>query len=194
MKNQEIWKDIKKYEGYYQISNLGNVKRLPRYVNNRHGNKSVLKEIILKTKINKYGYCTINLSANSNKTFYIHRLIALSFIPNTENKPYINHKNGIKTDNRICNLEWVTSSENHLHAYRELGKIAYMCGKTGGKHPKSKRVSQISKRGKIIKEYGSMREAQRLTGINHRLISRVCLGGRKTSGGFIWKFSCNGKS
>lgn len=115
----EIWKNIEGYEGYYQISNLGNIKSLSRFRKNGKKEKEgyIKKEIILKTHISKTGYYVVDLKRNGiRKTFKIHRLIALHFIDNPFNKNYINHKNGIKTDNSIENLEWCTIKENNKHA------------------------------------------------------------------------------
>jgi len=108
----EIWKDIKGYEGLYQISNLGNVKSLNNY--KRKENKILSNRPSSK----KIWYLSVTLhNRGNNKGYLIHRLIALHFIPNPENKKMINHKNGIKNDNRIENLEWVTCKENIQHAY-----------------------------------------------------------------------------
>jgi hypothetical protein len=111
----EIFKDIIGYEGIYQISNLGNVKRL--YKKNPNG-------IILKQIDNGAGYLKVGLSKNNKeKKLYVHRLLAQYFIDNPNNYPCINHINGIKNDNRIENLEWCTYSENEKHSHRVLGKV-----------------------------------------------------------------------
>lgn len=164
---KEIWEDIEDYEGSYQISNMGIVKSLKR--------KWVPKDHIVKQTLNSWGYLQINLSGRVTKTVSIHRLVALSFLLNPDNKGTVNHKNGIKTDNRLSNLEWNTLSENHLHAY-----------KTGLKIGKS--VLQYSLDEKLIAEYDFQKEAAIITGIDTCCISSACIGRSKTAGGFIWRF------
>jgi len=110
----EKWKDIKGYEGLYQVSNLGNVKSLDRIIWNGH-TKHLHKGRIMKPKGNRYKDVILCKEGKSKK-YYVHRLVAIEFISNTENKPQVNHINGIKEDNRIDNLEWVTASENGKHA------------------------------------------------------------------------------
>lgn len=117
MDNQEIWKDIPEYEGIYQVSNLGRVKSLSRNRKNWVSKFSTLKERILKQQILN-GYYHVRLCIDKQyKTCLVHRLVATAFLENIENKPQVNHKNGVKTDNKVSNLEWVTKSENQNHAY-----------------------------------------------------------------------------
>lgn len=112
----EVWKDIKGYEGLYQVSNMGRVKSLKRKSRNLNNEE----DRILKHAVNKFGYCHFSLSKfNESKTMTMHRVVAKYFIPNPKNKPCVNHINGIKTDNKVENLEWVTYSENMKHAYKK---------------------------------------------------------------------------
>ena len=118
--NKEIWKDIKGYEGLYQVSNLGRVKALDRYkINN--GGKHLVKEHIMKP--NTHGTCDYHrvglIDNNGTRKYHtIHKLVATAFIENNNNHKEINHKDGNKQNNSVENLEWVTPSENILHAYR----------------------------------------------------------------------------
>jgi hypothetical protein len=111
----EIWKDIEGYEGYYQISSFGRVKSLSRNIFNGHG-YYISKEKILRITVEITNYTSVGLSINNKrKGKLVHRLVALNFIPNLFNKPQINHKNSIKNDNNINNLEWVSALENNCH-------------------------------------------------------------------------------
>ena len=119
MDNLEIWKDIPEYEGLYQVSNFGNVKSLARRNKNR-----VNQEKLMKLKLNSSGYYQVWLCKNNhNKGFFVHRLVALVFIPNENNLPEVNHIDAIKTNNIISNLEWCSHVDNMKHA-NKLGLIS----------------------------------------------------------------------
>lgn len=130
---KEIFKDIKGYEGLYQISNFGNVKSFIKYKGTN--------ERILKMRANNRGYFYVCLhKKGGQKYFTAHRLAALTFIPNPSNKRTVNHINGVKTDNRLFNLEWNTDSENISHAYRSgLKNSSFPIGE---KHHSSKHTSK----------------------------------------------------
>lgn len=135
-------RNIPGYEKIYEIDMCGNVYSVPR-------NGTTCNYKIKKPFIKKEGYVSIVLNNKGKKHFYIHRLVAQVFIPNPKNRPCVNHKNGIKTDNCVENLEWCTYSENHKHAY----KINLM--KKGEKHHGSKltkkQVLEIRKKYKLYK-------------------------------------------
>ena len=191
---QEIWKDIKNYEGLYQISNLGKIKSLERKVKNQKGNRTV-KEIILKCSEGK-SYVQVTLSKKNNyKTKLVHRLVAEAFIPNPNNLSEVNHIDGNKHNNNVNNLEWVSRYDNMQHA-KKLGLIntlkgnkSYWYNKYGIEHSRSKKIVQIEKNNKkVIKIWNSLADVKRELGIHQSNICKCCEGKRKTTGGYIWKY------
>lgn len=152
----QIWKAIPGYEGQYEISNSGLVMRIY---------KNKVKSKILSTRINNCGYVEVRLSKNSKTiTKFIHNLLAQTFIPNVNNRLEVNHINGIKTDNHLSNLEWVTHSENMIHAYKSclLKKLS---------KPVIDRCND--------KEYQSAKEASLIYGINYYTLKNYLNGFRK---------------
>ena len=157
---QEIWKDIPGYEGLYQVSNLGRVKSFPRI-----GTKSN-KEYILKIQKYKTGYLYVNLCKNNKRRKWkIHILVALTFIPNNENKKYINHKDENKQNNCVENLEWCTQDYNN-------------------KYSKGKKVNQYDDKGNIIKTWSSVREIAEAMNFNRMVFTKMLKKGNKN-----WRYA-----
>ena len=127
---EEIWKDVIGYEGLYQVSSLGRVKGLEKKVT-RSNRIHSLKERMLDPYVGFHGYKMFNLVGNGKtRSVALHRIITETFIPNPENKRTINHKNKVKIDNRIENLEWCSDRENVSHAVKDKKKHSKYIGVT----------------------------------------------------------------
>ncbi len=182
----EIWKDLAGFEEYYKISNTGRIIRKERYA--KWGNRdsyTYIKEKELKYTHDKDGYLKTSFRINGEK-FYkrVHILVAQTFIENPNSFPVVNHKNGIKDDNRVDNLEWVTVSYNTRHAFDVLGRK----GHNGGMN---KRIRKIDKDTKIIiNVYNSIKEASIDIGVTQTAITQSMKRKNGTCGGFIWEL-CN---
>ena len=178
---EEQWKTVKDYEGIYECSNYGEVKSLERLDNRgRH-----LKEKSLKTQKNRKGYLYVTLSKNGvKKPIYINRLVYSTFVGDIPDRLEVNHIDENKENNRVENLNLMTSKENNNWGTHNKKIAAALTN-----HPQmSKSVEAIDKAtGKVVYVFPSTKEAQR-QGFNRSTVSQCCNGKRKSHGGFIWRY------
>lgn len=176
----EIWKDIPGYKGYYQASTFGRIKGLKRTCVSKKDLRLV-PEKILAQKFDKYGYLCLHLSKNNIRQYVtVHRLVALTFHPNLYDKPEVNHKDCVKSNNYYLNLEWSTTSENQVHAV-ENNLINY--------NPVKKKIIQMNIEGDELKIWDAIEYAANFYKINPENISRVCSGKRVSAAGYKWRFA-----
>ncbi len=180
----EEWKDIKGYEGRYQVSNLGRVKALRRTVSghNQYGEWTRTEpEQIMAQKLQNTDRLQVGLrdAEGKRKTFYVYRLVAEAFVPNPDNLPTVNHKNEDHHDNRAENLEWMTKAENnrygtHIQRCREALRMS---------------VEMLTDEGQHVAYFDSMSEAAEKSGCPLSSIHRCCYGRQETTNGYRFKFT-----
>ena len=170
---EEEWRDIKDYEGKYQVSNLGRVKSLNYHRDNR--------EQILNTNSDRYGYLKVILYKNGKgKSYTIHKLVAEAFIPNPNNYPIINHKDENKQNNRVDNLEWCTYQYNNTYGTR-LERASKKI--SGAKSSTARKVECIT----TGIQFKTIKEASKYYKISNTHIGQCCKGERKSAGKYMGK-------
>lgn len=177
MKEKEIWKDVKDYEGYYMVSNMGRVKSLERMKWNGRGYQKI-PERIMKPQKNSKGYLQLQLSKDGKaKEYLVHQLVATAFCDNQMGYNEVNHIDEDKENNCADNLEFCSRSYNCNYGTRNQ-KL-------------SKPVLGINKINGLILEFSSIMEAERETGITNQNICACCNGKRNSAGGFYWMYKNN---
>lgn len=181
LKNEEF-RDIKGYEGLYQVSNYGRVKTIKiRNSVNIHNQTKILKQCE-----SKFGYYIVNLS---NKSQRVHRLVALTFIPNLKNYYCVNHIDGNKHNNKIDNLEWCTSSYNNYEAYRLGLKQGSFKNKYGKNNPNSKKIIRYDLYKNKIDEWYGTGDIKRKLGYSPISILNCCKGKSISAYGYLWSYA-----
>lgn len=193
--NNEIWKDIPEFEGYYQISTFGRCQSLGRTITQKNGIVKYINGKVKSAISHNSGYLQYSISKDGIvKKFLAHRLVALAFIPNPDNKETVNHKNGDKEDNNKSNLEWSDYSENNSHSYNVLNNVGgskNQLGNKGIKHHLAIQICQLDLDGKLIYEYESLREIDLETNFSRHHVSKCCKGEIQSYDGYKWEFKNN---
>lgn len=172
----EVWKDIRGYEGFYQVSNYGRVRSITRTFKRKDGLVKTFQERVLKQGTNPNGYKYVNLSKGSGVyCARVHRLVAQAFLNNERNLPCINHKDEDKENNHVNNLEWCSYRYNNTYNNKHLSRAT--------------KVLQYSQDGEFIKAYISVSEAEKTVIGKRSNISACCSGKIKSCGGYVWKYA-----
>lgn len=167
----EEWKSIDGFEGFYEVSNFGNVRSL-------NWNTREVKN--LSPFMQNRGYLQVRLSdGKTYKAFMVHRLVAAAFVDGYSENMVVNHINERKTDNRACNLEWVTQSENTLYSMPSRSK----------RKPRAVEIIQLSATGNELRRFSNFIEIQKEFGFDLSSIRGCCKGQRKTAYGYKWRYA-----
>lgn len=194
----KFWRSINKYEGYYEVSNMGEIRSLNRTILAFNGGSKKIESVrrigkLLKQSKTSGGYLIINLWKDGRMvTRYVHQIVIGAFTPNIENKEFVNHIDGNKSNNNISNLEWCTQSENAIHSFYVLGKnslLDYLKTHQKEKHPSNKSVIMIGRDNVLIKTFPSVTLAGKEMNIDPNCIIRICKGRGVLSGGYKWKYA-----
>lgn len=174
----EIWKDIKGYEGLYQVSDMGRVKSLSRKINSAiQPSKSRLKIETILTQTRAFKYLKVMLANNKvNKVYFVHRLVCSAFMLNPDNLEQINHKDGNKYNNRLDNLEWCSRSDNAKHSFK-LG-LSYQA--------RAKRIKVIKDNVHLI-TFGTILTTAKCTNVDRRNIYKILSGKQIQSKGYSFE-------
>lgn len=178
----EIWKTCIEFPDY-EVSDLGRVRSY------QYGKPPR----ILKPKRTQRGYLSLTLCRHGNrKDKTVHRIVAETFLPNSEQKMEVDHINGVKTDNRVINLRWATRSENENNEITKArhSKIRFWQGKTGAAHNQARPVICVE----LARRFDTAKEAQDSLGVLRSHICQVCKGKRKTAGGYHWIYANKGEA
>lgn len=168
----EVWRDVLGYEGYYQVSNLGRVKGIDRFIESVRYNNKFIEGNLLKSFLNRSGYLYCFLSrCNKVKSILTHRLVAICFLENTDNKKEVNHKDLNKINNNVTNLEWCTASENQFHAIKNGAVIR----KKSYNHNNSKFTKKDIEDIRLLEKHLNYTEISKIFNVHKSTISRVFL-------------------
>lgn len=191
MKNYSvIWNPVVGYEGLYEVSSTGVVRGLDRLIDQWHRSGKPCKRKVEASVLNPLpsgkGYLYVHIGG---KKRLVHRIVAEAFLENPLKHPCINHKNGIKTDNRVENLEWSTMSWNQKHRYDVLGHVGACHGKTGKDFSFSKPIVAISMRDGTFHNFESGRDAVRVgIGKFQQSVNKACNDQLRSHNGYVWSF------
>lgn len=188
---EEVWKDVKGWEGIYKVSSKGRVKSIER-AKGEYGSGRAVHEHIMAHALNHKGYKTVHLSREGfNKRVAVHRLVAIAFIPNPDNLPQVNHIDGNKLNNSVDNLEWVTNLDNMRHAVKNGLTNMGPCLNAAHTPEVHKKVSEKRKK-RVLRSDGaifpSVNDAAKAIGVSHSAISMNIHGKTNRCGGYTFSF------